>query len=49
MGDGKRVRNRNIKKTRKLKNRLKGYITHFYNKKSLHSALNYCSIVEFKQ
>ncbi|MFC1813926.1 hypothetical protein ACFL03_14675 [Thermodesulfobacteriota bacterium] len=28
---------------------LKGYITHFYNKKRLHSAVNDCSPLEFEQ
>ena len=38
-----------LKKRENLKNMVKGYITHFYNKKSLHLALNYRSTVEFKQ
>ena len=46
---GELIRNRRIKSQSELKNLVKGYITHFYNKKRLHSALNYCSPLEFEQ
>jgi putative transposase len=46
---GELIRNRNIRNESELKNLVKGYITHFYNKKRLHSALNYCSPLEFEQ
>ena len=46
---GELIRNRNIRDEAELKNLVKGYITHFYNKKRLHSALNFCSPVEFEQ
>ena len=46
---GELIRNRTIKNAKILKNLVKGYITHFYNKKRLHSALNYCSPLEFEQ
>ena len=46
---GELIRNREIKNEIILKNLVKGYIMHFYNKKRLHSALNYCSPVEFEQ
>jgi transposase InsO family protein len=43
------IRNRTIRNERELKNIVKGYIIHFYNKKRLHSALNYYSPLEFEQ
>ncbi len=46
---GELIRNRNIRNESELKNLVKGYITHFYNKKRLHSALNYYSPLEFEQ
>jgi len=46
---GELIRKRNIKNETELKQLVKGYITHFYNKKRLHSALNYCSPLEFEQ
>jgi putative transposase len=46
---GELIRNRDIKNESELKHLIKGYITHFYNKKRLHSALNYCSPLEFEQ
>ena len=46
---GELIRNRDIKTASELKYLVKGYITHFYNKKRLHSALNYCSPLEFEQ
>ena len=41
--------NRSIRDGRELKNLVKGYLTHLYNKKRLHSALNYYSPLEFEQ
>lgn len=46
---GELIRNRSIKDELDLKDMVKGYITHFYNKKRLHSTLNYCSPVEFER
>jgi transposase InsO family protein len=46
---GELIRNRDIKNDSELKNLVKGYITHFYNSKRLHSALNYCSPLEFER
>ena len=43
------IRNRKIRNAHELKNVAKGYITHFYNRKRLHSALEYCSPIEFEQ
>jgi len=40
---------KNYRKNSELKYLVKGYITHFYNKKRLHSAFNYCSPLEFEQ
>jgi len=46
---GELIRNRSINNEYELKHLVKGYITHFYNKNRLHSALNYCSPLEFEQ
>jgi transposase InsO family protein len=46
---GELIRNRSIKDDRDLKDIVKGYITHFYNKKRLHSKLNYRSPIEFER
>ncbi len=46
---GELIRKRNIKNENELKQLVKGYIVHFYNKKRLHSALNYCSPLEFER
>jgi putative transposase len=46
---GELIRDREIGDVKGLKKLVKGYITHFYNKKRLHSALNYCSPLEFEQ
>ena len=46
---GELIRNRNIENESELEHLVKGYITHFYNKKRLHSALNFCSLLEFEQ
>jgi len=46
---GELIRNRSIHNGSELKHLVKGYITHFYNKKRLPSALNYCSPLEFEQ
>jgi transposase InsO family protein len=46
---GELIRNRNIENESELEHLVKGYITHFYNKKRLHSALNFCSPLEFEQ
>lgn len=46
---GELIRKRNIKNGAELKQLVKGYITHFYNKKRLHSALDYCSPLEFER
>jgi transposase InsO family protein len=46
---GELIRNTPIADTKDLKNLLKGYITHFYNKKRLHSGINYCSPVEYEE
>ena len=46
---GELIRDRDIKNNSELKHLVKGYITHLYNKKRLHSALNFCSPLEFEQ
>ena len=46
---GELIRKREIKSAAELKQLVKGYITHFYNRKRLHSALDYCSPVEFER
>ena len=46
---GELIRGRDIKDTERLKRKINGYIVHFYNKKRLHSALNYCSPLEFER
>ena len=46
---GELIRGRKIENAHQLKQLVKGYIIHFYNKKRLHSALNYCSPVEFER
>jgi putative transposase len=45
---GELLRNTAIADVKELKNLLKGYITHFYNKKRLHSGINYHSPVEYE-
>lgn len=44
---GELIRGRNIGTAAELKQLVKGYIIHFYNKRRLHSTLNYCSPPEF--
>jgi len=46
---GELIRKRNIKNATELQQLVKGYITHFYNKKRLHSGIDYCSPVEFER
>jgi transposase InsO family protein len=46
---GELIRKRNIKNETELKQLVKGYIIHFYNKNRLHSALDYCSPLEFER
>jgi putative transposase len=46
---GELIRKRNIKNQSELQQLVKGYIVHFYNKKRLHSALDYCSPLEFER
>jgi len=46
---GELIPDREIRDVKGLKKLVKGYITHFYNKKRLRSALNYCSPLEFEQ
>lgn len=46
---GELLHRREIKDEKTLKNLVKGYITYFYNRKRLHSALGYCSPVEYEQ
>ncbi|CAB5144875.1 Transposase [Olavius algarvensis associated proteobacterium Delta 3] len=46
---GELIRNREFRNGRQLRNEVKGYIIHFYNKKRLHSALGYYSPIEFEQ
>jgi transposase InsO family protein len=45
---GELIRNTPIADAKELKNLLKGYITHFYNTKRLHSGINYYSPVEYE-
>lgn len=45
---GELIRDRDIKNNSELKYLVKRYITHFYNKKRLHSALNFCSPLQFE-
>ena len=46
---GELIRGRSIESEIELKQLVKGYIIHFYNNKRLHSALNYCSPLEFER
>jgi transposase InsO family protein len=46
---GELIRKRDIKDETELKQLVKEYIIHFYNKKRLHSALDYCSTLEFER
>jgi len=46
---GELIKNRKIHNRCELNNLVKGYITHFYNRKRLHSALAYYTPVEFEQ
>ena len=46
---GELIRDRLIRNTSELKNSVKGYIIHFYNKKRLHSSLGYTSPVEYER
>jgi transposase InsO family protein len=46
---GELIRKRKIKNETELQQLVKGYIVHFYNKKRLHSALGYCSPLEFER
>lgn len=45
---GELIRNTPIADVMELKNLIKGYIIHFYNKKRLHSGINYYSPVEYE-
>ncbi len=45
---GELIRKRNIRNGRDLRNIVRGYIVHFYNRKRLHSSLNYCSPLEYE-
>ena len=45
---GELIRNTSIADVKELKDLLKGYITHFYNRKRIHSGINYCSPVEYE-
>jgi putative transposase len=45
---GELIRNTPITDAKELKNLLKGYITHFYNKRRLHSGINYYSPIEYE-
>ena len=45
---GELIRNTSIADVKELNNLLKGYITHFYNTKRIHSGINYCSPVEYE-
>jgi putative transposase len=46
---GELIKDRQIRNGRELRHLVKGYITYFYNRKRLHSALGYCSPVEFER
>jgi putative transposase len=46
---GELIRGRSIEDAHQLKQLVKEYIIHFYNKKRLHSSLNYCSPCEFER
>ena len=46
---GELIRGRRFESEKELRQLVKGYIIHFYNEKRLHSALDYCSPVEFER
>jgi putative transposase len=46
---GELLHRRKLKNKKHLRNLVNGYIVQFYNKKRLHSALNYCSPLEFER
>jgi putative transposase len=46
---GDLIRHRVFGNGRELRDLVKGYITYFYNRKRLHSAIGYCSPVEFER
>jgi putative transposase len=45
---GELIRKRVIKDGQDLRNIIKAFFVHFYNKKRLHASLNYCSPVEYE-